>query len=117
MRHSAISLMTLITLGLPGVLDAQSVVSRVNSVREGDVRLSFPLRPGVCGDGRNVWYGERNNYNRGDGRDRRDVEYDIDCSTGPGRLVVVRRDGETTDIRFYVGGRWWAWRELRRRIG
>ena len=87
-------------------VSAQSVASRVNSVREGEVRLSFPLRPGVCGDGRNVWYGERNNYNRGDGRDRRDVEYDIDCSTGPGRLVVVRRDGETTDLRFYVGGRW-----------
>jgi len=106
MRHTAVSLMTLITLGLPSAMTAQSVTSRVNSVREGDVRLSFPLRPGVCGDGRNVWYGERNNYSRSDGRSRRDVEYDIDCSTGPGRLVVVRRDGETTELRFYVGGRW-----------
>ena len=106
MRHSAISLMTLITLGLPGVLTAQSIASRVNRVSEGDVRISFRLRPGVCGDGHNVWYGNRNNYNGDANRGRRDVEYDIDCSTGPGRLVVVRRDGETTDLRFYVGGRW-----------
>ena len=101
------TLCTLCTLlVLSGVqASAQSIASRVNSVREGEVRLSFPLRPGVCGDGRNVWYGNRNNYSN-DGRERRDVEYDIDCSTGPGRLVVVRRDGETTDLRFYVGGRW-----------
>ena len=106
MRHQAITLMTLAALGLPGAVTAQSVASRVNSVSEGEVRLSFALRPNVCGDGRNVWYGERNNYSRNDGRDRRDVEYDIDCSMGPGRLVIVRRDGETTDLRFYVGGRW-----------
>ena len=111
-RYSS-TLRTLCTLSTLAVLSgaevsAQSIASRVNSVSEGDVRLSFPLRPGVCGDGRNVWYGERNNYSRNDGRERRDVEYDIDCATGPGRLVVVRRDGETTDLRFYVGGRWRA---------
>jgi hypothetical protein len=108
MKQTTITLMTLAVLGLPSAAGGQSIASRVNSVREGDVRLSFSLRPGVCGDGRNVWYGERNNYNRNDGRERRDVEYDIDCSTGPGRLVVVRRDGETADLRFYVGGRWRA---------
>lgn len=87
---------------------AQSVASRVNSVREGDVRMSFDLRPGVCGDGRNVWYDNSRNYNRYDERTRRDVEYDIDCSSGPGRLVVVRRESETVELRFYVGGRWRA---------
>ena len=111
-RLSTVTLRSLCTLSallaLSGAqVSAQSVASRVNSVSEGDVRLSFPLRPGVCGDGRNVWYGERNNYSN-DRRERRDVEYDIDCSTGPGRLVIVRRDGETTDLRFYVGGRWRA---------
>jgi hypothetical protein len=104
----AITALTLIALGLPGAVTAQDVAARVNSVREGEIRLTFPLRPDVCGDGRNVWYGERSNYSRNDSRTRRDVEYDIDCTTGPGRLVVVRRDGETTDLRFYVGGRWRA---------
>lgn len=87
-------------------LNAQSVASRVNDVREGDVRMTFALRPGVCGNGSNVWYDNSRNYNRNDSRSSRDVEYDIDCNSGPGRLVVVRRDGETTDLRFYVGGRW-----------
>jgi hypothetical protein len=107
------TLRTLCTLSTLSVLSAvqasaQSIASRVNNVREGDVRMSFDLRPGVCGDGRNVWYDSNSNrnYSRFDERTRRDVEYDIDCSSGPGRLVVVRRDGETVELRFYVGGRW-----------
>jgi hypothetical protein len=63
-----------------------------------------------------VWTSGSSTYNRSDTRSSRDVEYDIDCDSGPGRLVVVRRDGETTDLRFYVGGRCasstaatWAW--------
>lgn len=86
--------------------DAQSVSSQVNRVREGEVRLSFQLRPDVCGHANGITYGTRSNYNWNDRRSTRDVDYDYDCSVGPGRLVVVRREGETTDLRFYVGGRW-----------
>lgn len=88
---------------------AQSVADRVGQVRDGDVRLSFPLRPDVCGYGSSIRFTDRNTRNvrvDNDGRRNRDVVYDIDCETGPGRLVVVRREGETTDLRFYVGGRW-----------
>lgn len=110
-RFSSRSLCTLSTLVVlsGGQASAQSVASRVNNVREGEVRMSFALRPGVCGDGRNVWYDSNRNSRFSDDRSyRRDVEYDIDCSMGPGRLVVVRREGETTELRFYVGGRWRA---------
>jgi len=93
-------------LGFGPVAGAQALSSRVNAVREGEVRMSFPLRPGVCGRGNNVWYSGRSSYNNDGDRRSRDVEYDIDCDAGPGRLVIVRRDGETTDLRFYVGGRW-----------
>lgn len=89
-------------------LAAQDVAAGVNAVREGDVRLSFALRPDVCGYGRNVWYSGRSSVSTGGGRSSRDVEYDIDCDSGPGRLVIVRRDGEVAGIRFYVGGRWRA---------
>lgn len=106
MTHQALSLMTALALALPAVAEAQDITARVNSVREGEVRFTFPLRPGVCGNGRNVWYSGNNSWNRSDDRISRDVEYDVECNTGPGRVVVVRRDGETTDIRFYVGGRW-----------
>lgn len=108
MKRLTITLFALTALAHAGPARAQSIASRVNAVREGEVRLTFALRPGVCGDGRNVWWDNSGNYNRYDERTRRDVEYDIDCTTGPGRLVVVRRDGETTDLRFYVGGRWRA---------
>lgn len=107
MKHLTMTLCTLFALATASA-EAQSVASRVTEVREGEVRMSFALRPGVCGNGSNVWYDNNRNYNRSDNRSSRDVEYDIDCNTGPGRLVVVRRDGETTDLRFYVGGRWRA---------
>jgi hypothetical protein len=90
----------------PGM--SQGVAARVNAVREGEVRLTFAIRPDVCGRGNNVYYSGRTNANMSDSHRNRDVEYDIDCDDGPGRLVVVRRDGETTDLRFYVGGRWRA---------
>lgn len=88
---------------------AQSLADQVARVRDGDVRLSFPLRPDVCGRGQTIWYsGRQGQVNFGDDRRNRDVEYDIDCDSGPGRLVVTRREGETTGLRFYVGGRWRA---------
>jgi hypothetical protein len=110
MRHTVLALMTCAGIALPGAVRAQrdDVLSQVNRVREGEVRMSFALRPDVCGHGNGITYGNRSNYSWNDRRSTRDVEYDYDCSTGPGRLVVVRRDGETTDLRFYVGGRWRA---------
>lgn len=86
---------------------AQSLADQIDRVREGDVRLSFNLRPDVCGYGRTIHYsGRSSSVNFGDDRRYRDVEYDIDCESGPGRLVLAKRDGEVADLRFYVGGRW-----------
>jgi hypothetical protein len=87
---------------------AQSIASRVARVNNGTVRMSFQVKPGICGSGNSFW------HNAGRGRttwgdnwnNSRDVEYDIDCSTGPARVVLDRRNGEITDLRFYVGGRW-----------
>lgn len=108
MRQSFLALVAGATLGLPQLLAAQGLVARVNAVREGEVRLAFAIRPDVCGRGNSVYYSGRSSVNTDDSRRNRDVEYDIDCDDGPGRLVIVRRDGETTDLRFYVGGRWRA---------
>lgn len=108
MNQHTITLFALAALGLPSVASAQDVAARVSNIREGEVRMSFALRPDVCGRQNGISYGDRSNISWNDRRSSRDVEYDFDCSTGPGRLVVVRRDGETTDLRFYVGGRWRA---------
>ena len=88
---------------------AQSVASQVAKVSDGSVRLSFNVRPDICGSGNSISHGNgRGRMTWGDSRwnSSRDVEWEDDCSHGPGRLVIDRRRGEITDIRFYVGGRW-----------
>ena len=89
-------------------VQAQSIASRVGQVSDGSVRMSFAVRPGICGSGNSIWrsggrgrttWGNNWNYSR-------DVEWEDDCSRGPGRIVIDRHRGEVTDLRFYVGGRW-----------
>lgn len=103
---------TLVVLAaLAGVAEtapAQSIESRVARVSNGTVRMSFAARPGICGSGNSI------RHNNGRGRttwgdnwnSSRDVEWESDCSLGPARVVIDRRNGELADLRFYVGGRW-----------
>jgi HEAT repeat protein len=91
------------------VASAQSIASKVAQVSNGTVRMSFTAKPGICGSGNSIWHsGEgRGRTTWGDGgQSSRDVEWENDCSMGPGRVVIDRRNGEIADIRFYVGGRW-----------
>jgi len=70
--------------------------------------MSFATKPGICGTGSSMM--------RSNGRGRTtwgdnwntspDIEWDIDCTYGPARVVLDRRDGELEDLRWYVGGRW-----------
>jgi hypothetical protein len=88
--------------------DAQAVAARISRVANGTVRMSFAARPDICGSGNSIRHGSnRGRTTWGDNwNSSRDVEWDVDCSMGPGRLVVEKRGGEIADIRFYVGGRW-----------
>jgi hypothetical protein len=91
-----------------------ALAARVGEVRDGYVRMTFPLRPGVCGVGESVrvgrdqrwvgnnWYGEFS----GSALRGRDVEWEKECETGPGRLVLDVSGGSVQQVRFYVGGRW-----------
>src|SRR5438270_48454 len=92
----------------PSVAPAQSIASGVARVSNGTVRMSFKVKPGLCGSGNSFWQvgGRGRTTWGGNWNNSRDVEYDIECSTGPARVVLDRRNGETTDLRFYVGGRW-----------
>lgn len=94
--------------GVAEIAPAQSIATRVARVSNGTVRMSFAARPGICGSGNSI------RHNNGRGRTTwgdnwntsRDVEWESDCSLGPARVVLDRRDGELADLRFYVGGRW-----------
>jgi hypothetical protein len=90
-----------------------SVGARVDALQNGTLRMVYAPRAGVCGDGMS-WYRIRTRstsymtgtfYNT-NGSGGRDVE--VTCNPGPVRVVVVRKGGETRQIRTYVGGRWKA---------
>ncbi|MBK9411231.1 MAG: HEAT repeat domain-containing protein [Gemmatimonadetes bacterium] len=88
-------------------LQAQGASQRLALVRDGRVRFTFTLRPEVCGSGQNIWRSRdgRSRTTWGEGS-ARDVEYDVDCDSGPGRIVIDKDGGVVEDLRFYVGGRW-----------
>lgn len=91
---------------------AQSLESRINAVKNGRVRLTYAAAVGVCGNGNN-WSRTRSGGSVSEmagvyyeGNYGRDVENT--CERGPVRVVVVREQGDTKQIRTYVGGRWKA---------
>lgn len=90
-------------------LHSQGATERLAQVRDGRVRFTVALRPEVCGSGQNIWRSRdgRNRTTWGD-RTSRDVEYDVECDSGPGRIVIDKDGGDVEDLRFYVGGRWRA---------
>ena len=90
-------------------LQGQSAAQRIAGVTNGTVRFTVALRPDVCGSGQNIWTrGDRRTRTTSGDRTARDVEYDVDCDSGPGRVVLEKAGGEVRDLRFYVGGRWRA---------
>lgn len=79
-------------------LAGQSIEARVNAVRDGTVLMSFPARPGVCGDGRgSVW---TNGSHDGSWRS------EWVCVHGPVRVSIGRSAGQTVSVRTHVGGEW-----------
>jgi hypothetical protein len=92
----------------------ERVTGAVAGGRDGTVRLTFALRPDVCGSGGSIrtsngtrtYFGE-GSWSSTSGRSR-DVEWDDDCHPGPGRLALDVAEGRVTDVRVYVGGRWRA---------
>jgi hypothetical protein len=86
----------------------QTLATKVSRVANGSVRMSFAIKPGACGSGNSTWRdgGRGHTTWSNDWNSSRDVEWESECSSGPGRLVIDRRDGEVGDVRFYVGGRW-----------
>jgi hypothetical protein len=94
-------------VSLPQTVAAQSIASRVARVANGTVRMTFAAKPGICGSGNSIRHDNgRGNTSWGNWNESRDVEWDNECSMGPARVVLDRRNGELSDLRFYVGGRW-----------
>lgn len=83
-------------------LGAQSLTDQVSAVREGVVQMTYATRPDVCGDGRDLLALGRlfTVYPSMQGHGWSNAN----CSFGPARVIVTRRDGEVVAVRTYVGG-------------
>lgn len=78
---------------------AQTIASRIDAVRDGTVQMSFPARPGVCGDGRgSIWIQDGDRVIAFGDRSR-------PCISGPVRVSIGRADGQTVSIRKCVACR------------
>jgi len=76
-------------------LTAQSLADRI-AATDGEVRLSYGTKPGVCGDGRTT-------VNTGNSSQRDTREW---CEPGPARMQLTVREGRVVDADLAVGGAW-----------
>jgi len=93
----AIALILAIVTSAPHVF-AQSLANRIASASGRSVQFSYPVRPGVCGDGRTyISTGSGNFY--GSSNNSADQ-----CLAGPVRVVADLADRNVIALRTYVGG-------------
>jgi HEAT repeat protein len=97
---------SLLAIGLPLAIAAsaplalaQSLANRISAASDRSVQFTYPVRPGVCGDGRTyISTGSGNFYGSfsTNGADQ--------CLTGPARVVADLADKNVIALRTYVGG-------------
>ncbi|MBX3145366.1 MAG: HEAT repeat domain-containing protein [Gemmatimonadales bacterium] len=88
-----------------GPLVAQNLPARIAAAPDGEVRLTFASREGICGDGA-TFIRDLNRDNHvtmsGDWRDWRSRP----CEEGPVRIRLRVQGGEVRSVRTAVGGIW-----------
>jgi hypothetical protein len=87
---------TLALLALPSALSGQMLAQRIAALGEGDIRLSFAAREGVCGNSHGITISDH-----GD-------DWVGDCERGPVRVSLRVRAGRLAEAHTHVGGRWRA---------
>ncbi len=83
-------------LALPAALSGQTLAQRVAALGDGDIRLSFAAREGVCGSSHGITISDQSD------------EWVGDCERGPVRVSLRVRGGRLTEAHTHVGGRWRA---------
>ena len=80
---------------VPVSLAGQSLPQRIAAVGSGMVHLSYPARPGVCGEGPN--------HTSTDGRND---DWEEDCESQPVRVALRLEGRRVVGVKTYVGGHW-----------
>ncbi len=94
----AIALMLVIVTSAPHAF-GQSLANRIASASDRSVQFSYPVRPGVCGDGRTYISTGSGNFYGSFSTNAADQ-----CLAGPVRVVADLADRNVIALRTYVGG-------------
>lgn len=100
-KHSlrwVIALLLAIVASTPPAF-AQSLANRIASTSDRSVQFSYPVRPGVCGDGRTYISTGSGNFYGSFSSNAADQ-----CLAGPVRVVADLADRNVIALRTYVGG-------------
>jgi len=95
----------LLSAGLATALEGQSLARRIANARDGEVRIAYAAREGVCGDGL-TYIRDRNRdgyYMHSSGKGRWRERF---CEDGPVRVAIRIREGQIRSAKTYVGGDW-----------
>jgi len=94
----AIALLLAVATAAPHAI-GQSLANRIASASDRSVQFSYPVRPGVCGDGRTyISTGLGNFYGSSS------TNTSEQCLAGPVRVVADVADRNIVALRTYVGG-------------
>jgi len=100
-KHSsllAIALLPAIVMSTP-LAFAQTLAARIAAAPDRSVQFTYPVRPGVCGDGRTYISTGSGNFYGSFSTNAADQ-----CLTGPVRVVADLADRNVIALRTYVGG-------------
>ena len=97
-----------VLVAVPVVTEGQSLAGRISGAPDGEVRVAFAAREGICGDGETfIRDRHRDNYitmRNWNGNDR--SWRNRPCEDGPVRVALRVRDGVVRSAQVYVGGGW-----------
>jgi hypothetical protein len=95
-------------LALPAITEAQSLAGRISRAPDGEVRVAFAARDGLCGDGETfIRDRTRDNYVMMRNWSSNDRSWrNRPCDEGPVRVALKVRGGLVRSAQVYVGGGW-----------
>lgn len=107
-RRLAPAIVAVLALGAGATAAAaQNLETRVAAAPDGWVRFEYEARPGVCGNGSWITFGDEDHRYVG----RRNGSCDCTCEEGPVRVEMRVRNGEPVDLDAEVGRRGWRERD------
>jgi hypothetical protein len=107
MMKSGIALVVLASLvSIPTIVRSQDVAAVVARARNGEVRVSFSPRDGVCGDGADMIIADHKRYLYPETETYGTFPRERMCIDGGVRVSIRKEGGTVVAIRTYAGGAW-----------